>query len=98
MKGRDTERSRISMEETKKNHNQKYNKSGNYYHKKRTRPQGSVQKTGENQNQRFVSHTKTIKVKKLSEETVSDIVRDIERLEKEIDLEIKGIQSTKLSF
>ena len=85
------------MEEDIKNKN--FNKGDNkkYYRKSRSRPQRTDRPAEADASKHF-NHVKTVKVKKLSEETVADINKDIERLEKEIDLEIKEIQSAKLSF
>ena len=79
----------------KKNPNRANQK--NYYRK----PKNKVKDTDGKPEKQFYKkprQTKPVKVKKLSEETVADILKDIDRIEKEIELEIKEIQSTKLSF
>jgi hypothetical protein len=69
----------------------------NYYRKPKNKPKTTGEKPVKQFNKK-TRHTKPVKVKKLSEETVADILKDIDRIEKEIELEIKEIQSTKLSF
>jgi hypothetical protein len=71
--------------------------SKRYYRKPHKGPE-KVEKPVDADASKHINHVKTVKIKKFSEETVSDIIKDIERLEKEIDLEIKEIQSAKLSF
>ncbi len=69
----------------------------NYYRRPKNKPKTAGGKP-EKQFYKKPRQTKPVKVKKLSEETVADILKDIDRIEKEIELEIKEIQSTKLSF
>jgi hypothetical protein len=85
------------MEEEVKNKKTGGGESKGYYKRPHNRPDKTA-KPDEADATKHVNHVKTVKVKKLSEETIADITKDIERLEKEIDLEIKEIQSAKLSF
>ena len=68
--------------------------SKSYYRKTHTKNANS-EKRPYDPNKKY---SKRVKFKKHSEETVADIINDIQRIEKEINLEIKEIQSAKLSF
>jgi hypothetical protein len=85
-------------EKKKSGNNKNYQK--NYYRKPKNKQKSNYQKDGQekSQNQAFSNNPKKVKVKKLSEETTEDIINDIERIEKEIELEIREIQSAKFSF
>ena len=73
--------------------------SRKYHGKPYYRPKKKQAGPGENAAfNKHMNHTKVMKAKKPSEETAADIQKDIERIEKEIELEIKEIRSAKLAF
>ena len=85
--------------ETKKSGSGK-NYQKNYYRRQKNKNKSGFQKNAQDSNQRqsAPNQQKKVKIKKFSEETTADIINDIERIEKEIELEIKEIQSAKFSF
>jgi hypothetical protein len=86
----------MEVNESKGKNISKGNSKG-YYRKPHNGPE-KAEKPVDADALKHINHVKTVKIKKFSEETVSDIIKDIERLEKEIDLEIKEIQSAKSSY
>lgn len=86
--------------ETKKSSEGGKNYQKNYYRRQKNKNKSGFQKNPQDNSQKQTApnQQKKVKIKKFSEETTADIINDIERIEKEIELEIKEIQSAKFSF